>query len=143
MSSFFCIFAGTPLFVASGNPHRCGAFEQLAGVGVGFGVVFADGEALGVPLNVGTGDGATDGCLAPWRVIRSVPPTTSPAMAATAARDTPTLAARLIPSPPIRCRDIAGPLRLFSIYLSAAFSVPTTRCCCSGVISAKIGRLSS
>src|SRR6185437_17050217 len=90
VSSFFCIFAGTPLFVASGNPHRCGAFEQLAGVGVGVG--FADGEALGVPVNVGTGDGATDGCLAPRCVIRSVPPTTSTATAAAAARDTPTLA---------------------------------------------------
>jgi hypothetical protein len=53
------------------------------------------------------------------------------------------LAARLIPSPPIRCRDIARPVRPSSIYLKAAFRVSTTRCCCSGVISAKIGRLSS
>src|SRR5262245_22992405 len=109
LSSFFRIFAGTPLFVGSGNPHRCGAFEQLAGVGVGFGDGEADGDALGVPVNVGAGDGATAGCRAPWRVISRVPPTTSAATAATAARDTPTLAARLMPSPPIRCGDIAGP----------------------------------
>jgi hypothetical protein len=48
---------GTPVFVASGKPHRCGDARQPLVCGVGVGVGVAVGVAVGLGVGVGVGIG--------------------------------------------------------------------------------------
>ena len=133
LSSFCCIFAGTPLFVASGTAVRCGPFEQFT----------ASASARhSLRRRRSAGRAREHGHRRRRRrwVLRTV------------ARDQerPTDPRAQLRPPPrpgtrppghtahplaaVRCGDIAGPLRLFRSTSIFTFSMPTTRCCCSSVI---------